>query len=248
MIDKTAKYCLFFDYDGTLSHHGVSEENKAALKKVQALGHYLVLNTGRSKGFIPEDAWAAADWDGIIAGTSYVECQNTMLCNQGVPKEALIQLQRFYEKYQISYRLEGVKASYATADICEITDNFAAYLDTNYDQMEITKFTVYQNISTYPDADFTGCRNFYHPTYTETVPEGFDKATGIRLICEKLGIPREHTISFGDSENDIEMLRYTGISVIMKEAPPEFDQFATMRTQSDTDGVAQAINKLFFEH
>ena len=247
MIDKTAKYCLFFDYDGTLSYNGVSEENKAALKKVQELGHYLILNTGRSKGFIPEEAWAAADWDGIIAGTSYVEFQSTVLCNQGVPKEALIQVQRFYERYKIPYRLEGVKTHYATDDICEITDNFAAYLDRNYDKMEITKFTVYQNISAYQDADFTGCCNIYHPTYTETVPKGFDKATGIRLLCEKLGIPREHTISFGDSENDIEMLRYTGISVIMKNAPTEFDQFATMRTQSDTDGVAQAINQLFFE-
>ena len=248
MIDKTAKYCLFFDYDGTLSHHGVSEENKAALKKVQALGHYLVLNTGRSKGFIPEDAWAAADWDGIIAGTSYVEYKNTVLCNEGIPKETLLQVKRFYDTYKIPCLLEGVKTNYLMEELCKITDNFSAYLDKNYDQMEVTKFTFHQNLSDYPDAYFTGCRNIYHPTYTETVPEGFDKATGIRLLCEKLGIPREHTISFGDSANDIEMLRYTGISVIMRGAPPEFDQFATMRTQSDTDGVAQAINKLFFEH
>ena len=200
MINKTARYCLFFDYDGTLSCNGVS------------------------KGFIPEEAFAAADWDGIIAGTSYIEYKNTVLCNQGISKEALIQAKRFYDAHKIPCLFEGVKTNYAIGKlegICNITDGFETYLDP-------------------------GCRNIYHPTYTETVPEGFDKATGIRLLCEKLGVAREHTISFGDSENDIELLQYTGISVIMKSAPPEFDRFATIRTQSDTIGVAQAINKLFF--
>ena len=250
MINKTARYCLFFDYDGTLSCNGVSEENKAALKKLHELGHYLFLNTGRSKGFIPEEAFAAADWDGIIAGTSYIEYKNTVLCNQGISKEALIQAKRFYDAHKIPCLFEGVKTNYAIGElegICNITNDFETYLDQNYDKMEITKWTFCQNISSYEDADFPGCRNIYHPTYTETVPEGFDKATGIRLLCERLRIPREHTISFGDSENDIEMLQYTGISVIMKSAPPEFDRFATIRTQSDTFGVAQAINKLFFE-
>ena len=157
MINKTARYCLFFDYDGTLSCNGVSEENKAALKKLHELGHYLFLNTGRSKGFIPEEAFAAADWDGIIAGTSYIEYKNTVLCNQGISKEALIQAKRFYDAHKIPCLFEGVKTNYAIGKlegICNITDGFETYLDQNYDKMEITKWTFCQNISSYEDAHF----------------------------------------------------------------------------------------------
>ncbi len=249
MIDKNARYALFFDYDGTLSCNGVSEENKAALKKLRALGHLLFLNTGRSRGFVPEDALNAADWDGIIAGTSYVEYRGDILCNQCLPKEALLQAKRFYDAHKIPCLLEGVKRLYAIGayrNADNLAEHFEEYLERHYDEMEITKWTFQQSIASYPDAEFPACRSIHHPGYTETVLKEFDKTTGIRLLCDKLGIKREHTISFGDSENDVEMLRYTGISVIMKSAPAEFDSFVTLRTASDEIGVAQAIDTLFF--
>ena len=177
--------------------------------------------------------------------------KNTVLCNQGISKEALIQAKRFYDAHKIPCLFEGVKTNYAIGKlegICNITDGFETYLDQNYDKMEITKWTFCQNISSYEDAHFPGCRNIYHPYLYRNRSGRVRQSNGIRLLCEKLGVAREHTISFGDSENDIEMLQYTGISVIMKSAPPEFDRFATIRTQSDTIGVAQAINKLFSEN
>lgn len=93
--------------------------------------------------------------------------------------------------HKIPCLFEGVKTNYAIGKlegICNITDGFETYLDQNYDKMEITKWTFCQNISSYEDAHFPGCRNIYHPTYTETVPEGFDKATESDYYARNLGL------------------------------------------------------------
>ena len=44
----------------------------------------------------------------------------------------------------------------------------------------------------------------------EMVPKGFTKGTGIAVMSECLGISRKDTFCFGDSVNDIEMLRAVG--------------------------------------
>ena len=49
----------------------------------------------------------------------------------------------------------------------------------------------------------------------EIVPHGFSKAGGIRRVCEMLGISQENTIAVGDSINDVDMLRYAGVGIVM---------------------------------
>ena len=71
---------------------------------------------------------------------------------------------------------EGVKTNYGRLEESVILRMvLKTYLDQNYDKMEITKWTFCQNISSYEDAHFPGCRNVYHPTYTETVRKGSTK-------------------------------------------------------------------------
>ena len=49
----------------------------------------------------------------------------------------------------------------------------------------------------------------------ELINRKFDKGTGIRAICRHLGHPKEDTIGFGDSDNDLQMTQAAGISVCM---------------------------------
>lgn len=46
-------------------------------------------------------------------------------------------------------------------------------------------------------------------------PRGVSKATGIRRICDVMGIPMEQVIAFGDDRNDLEMIAEAGIGVAM---------------------------------
>ena len=47
------------------------------------------------------------------------------------------------------------------------------------------------------------------------MPKGFSKGTGVLKVAELLGIPAERTVAFGDSANDLQMLRAAGTAVVM---------------------------------
>ena len=41
------------------------------------------------------------------------------------------------------------------------------------------------------------------------------KASGLKELCDNLGISFDNVMAFGDGENDIEMLRECGIGIAM---------------------------------
>lgn len=72
------------------------------------------------------------------------------------------------------------------------------------------------------------------------------KATALKAIGDYYGIPRERTIAFGDSTNDIEMFQYAGTAVAMKNAKGGIDQIATTISVKDNDhnGIYHTLKKM----
>lgn len=254
MTDNKNRYCLFFDWDGTLRvGRDVSPENIAALNAVQEKGHFVVLNTGRGPKNIPDYAMNLVKWDGLVAGMSYAEFAGEVVMEDYLPKSALKHLCRFLEKTDTPTCVQGNGNVYMLRtendDRSISMEDFEKLVDEDYDALKVTNIALNGDIRTMPLNEFSGCWSIYHEEgcYSEIMLNGHDKSTGIKKITEKLGIPREHTVSFGDSINDLDMLKYTGISVVMKSAVPALDGVATYRTADDRTGVAEAINKIFFE-
>lgn len=76
-----------------------------------------------------------------------------------------------------------------------------------------------------------------------THPEA-EKAKALELVREKLGIPPEETIAMGDSESDIEMLRWAGLGIAMRNSPDAVKKEALhIAPSNDEDGVAWAAIK-----
>lgn len=82
------------------------------------------------------------------------------------------------------------------------------------------------------------------PHYLEfTHPQG-TKGHGINALAQALGIRKEEIIAFGDSFNDLELLRAAGFAVAMGNARPELKKEADYVTGTNNeDGVAEAIEK-----
>ena len=71
------------------------------------------------------------------------------------------------------------------------------------------------------------------------------KASGLSLMLQKLGILPSETIAFGDGDNDIDMLKFAGIGVAVKNATPDCLASADLVSESnDADGVALIIEKI----
>lgn len=71
------------------------------------------------------------------------------------------------------------------------------------------------------------------------------KGEALRFLSERLAIRREEVMAFGDSLNDISMLRYAGVGVAMGNAAPEVKAAADRMTAANTeDGVARELERV----
>jgi Cof subfamily protein (haloacid dehalogenase superfamily) len=77
---------------------------------------------------------------------------------------------------------------------------------------------------------------------------GVSKASGLKALCERLGLGGEAVIAFGDMPNDLPMLRFAGHGVAVANAHPLVLAAADHITASNAeDGVAQVIEALLAE-
>ena len=72
------------------------------------------------------------------------------------------------------------------------------------------------------------------------------KGHALRRWAERHGIPREQIMAIGDNYNDLEMLEYAGLPIIMGNASEELRQSGWKVTASNAEsGVAAAVEQLF---
>lgn len=80
------------------------------------------------------------------------------------------------------------------------------------------------------------------PYFLEVVPPNIDKASGLRVLLEHLQMPATQLIAFGDSYNDIPMIRLAGMGVAMGNAPQVVKDAADyVASTNDDEGVARTL-------
>lgn len=79
----------------------------------------------------------------------------------------------------------------------------------------------------------------------EVTAAGISKGSSLAHLGARLKIPRQAIIAVGDSDNDLEMLRYAGLGVAMGNASESVRAAASRVTATcDEDGVAAIIEEL----
>ena len=83
------------------------------------------------------------------------------------------------------------------------------------------------------------------PWFLEVMPKGVTKGSGLQTICDDAGIDINEAIAFGDSYNDIYMLKAAGMGIAMGNAEEAVKNAADIVTADcDHDGIAQALKQL----
>jgi hydroxymethylpyrimidine pyrophosphatase-like HAD family hydrolase len=71
------------------------------------------------------------------------------------------------------------------------------------------------------------------------------KGHALRRWAEERGISREQVMAIGDNHNDLEMLEFAGVAVVMGNASNELKQNGWIVTGSNEEsGVAQAVYEI----
>ena len=232
------KKAVFFDIDGTLwdFHNQIPESTVTAIRTLRKNGHYAFICSGRSRAYIRHPDLFAVGFDGLVAGCgTHVELDGKRIYEKLIDRELAVHTVETVRSYGFRPILEGPEYIYMDdADFGndiygqkskrELGGQLVSIAD-HYGEWEINKLSCATN-----DSDREGCFAALEEHYTylihnssvvECVPKGYTKATGMRKMCEALGIDRADTIAVGDSVNDLAMLEYAGVGIAMGNGSAE---------------------------
>lgn len=260
--DKMDTHIIFFDIDGTL----IDEETDAvpasageALRRAKVQGHHLFVCSGRCKAIMPDNVLELG-FDGLIGGCgTYIEMGGAEIYHHTLSEQLQKEVIEDLQRYHIDGVLEGRDCSSFRRDYWMpvvkriFTENgtFMAKTQCFWDEeFSFDKMALWFDESSDMgqfQAKYEDVFDFIRrdSTFYEVIPKGISKATGMEFVCEKLGIPRENTVAFGDSTNDISMLAFAGTSVAMGSGNPILFEKVDLVTDAVLeDGIANAMKHL----
>ncbi|MEG0678439.1 MAG: Cof-type HAD-IIB family hydrolase [Carnobacterium sp.] len=261
---------LAIDLDGTVfnSKGIISKKNKQMLCKLESLGVQIVIATGRGI-YSATNVMNEIGIKGYIIGLNgasifHVEEREPLQVSEipysiinkimaiGSHSEVNIYLNTvdsthlILRDYQL-YEYFGIKKEFKIIDINEVkimeTENIiiSKILFSSKNSKLLAK--CYQNLSelnlevVYPDS-----------LCVEVTLKGINKASGLELLSQYLGISAQDMVAIGDSENDLSMIKYVGHGMAMGNAMESVKQVADeIIKTNDEDGIAEAIEELILK-
>lgn len=222
---------IFFDIDGTLwdRQNVIPDSTVDAIHKLHENGHLIFLCSGRSRIMIKGDHLLSLGFDGILAGCgTYVEYKEEVKMAVELEPDVLRKAIYRLQEYNMPILIEGINELYMDDDLLKteygsylkkLLEEWAYPLDGNDDNWRGSKISTLIRDADYhtvmsklgDDYDFLD----HNGHVMEMVPKGYSKASGIKFVCEMLGINQADTYAFGDGINDCEMLKYVAHGVAM---------------------------------
>ena len=81
--------------------------------------------------------------------------------------------------------------------------------------------------------------------FCEILHPGGGKEKALEWICSQIGVSNDETVAFGNGYNDVEMLRWAGLSVAVGDAVQEvLDVADVIAPAMEDDGVARVLDDL----
>jgi hydroxymethylpyrimidine pyrophosphatase-like HAD family hydrolase len=85
-------------------------------------------------------------------------------------------------------------------------------------------------------------------TILDAVSDKASKGASLATVAQRHGVAREEVMAIGDNHNDLTMLRYAGLGVVMANAEDELKEMGfEMTSSNEEDGVAEAIEKYILQ-
>lgn len=264
-----------FDLDGTLldTNKKISERTEKALLKAADSKVILVSATGRTYTAIPETVKSIKGLRYIISSngaTIYDNVKKEIIYSDSIREEAV---ERIYEilkhrKLMVEVSVGGVAytdsfyynmaklnlLSYRTNRYVVETrtpvDDCLAFMTEHKNGIENININ-FENQEEREELrdlmeEIPGCNvtsSFAHNI--EIGGENSTKEKALRYICRAENIETENVLSFGDSDNDVSMLRMSGLSAAVSNGTKDAKEAAKIITSSnDEDGVAVVLEKM----
>lgn len=259
---------LFFDVDGTIVWHGPNNGISGdftgarpspavvrAFERLRERGHKAFICTGRPVCWVAGDL-AELPVTGIVASAgAAVVLDGKVVYERVIPRELLEETVERLLAVEAVVMLEGSEQCVVLSPSGEVYPGFSEV--PHVSSLEEMRALV-------PDLRF--CKMCYEDGMVERMDavmdfilehytvcdlglgaheisvRGVDKGAGVAHALELLGEPRPRTYGFGDSENDLAMLRAVDVPVAMGNALDSVKEIAAYVTDAvEHDGVPSAL-------
>lgn len=262
---------IALDLDNTLlnSEKKISETNTKALKQLHKQGKAIVLCTGRPINAI----WDWLTQLGLMDENDYSVNFNGSLVIHNVDKKPLMadgmkrdhfaHLHEFCAAHQYPLDILDFNGVYPINDLPlsgyekRLGGNmhflhipFAKMPDASYSKAVICTDpgVLDQIVANMPEQltkEFHIVRS--QPMILEFLKPGIDKGSALDVLLKHFGWTRDNLMTFGDAQNDLEMLASAGVGVAMANGTAEAKRTANRETDLDNnhDGVADFLTSYF---
>jgi hydroxymethylpyrimidine pyrophosphatase-like HAD family hydrolase len=212
---------LATDYDGTIATHGVVPQSTLeALERFRESGHKLVLVTGRSLDDLLRHVPCTGAFDTVVA-------ENGAHLYRPATGEQRLLGERPPEAFVQALRDRGIDRLYVGEVVMSTPRAFEAAVQQAVDASGLA-LRLTPNIGS-----------------VMILPEGVDKASGLRVALAELGLSLPDTVGVGDAENDYDLLACCGYAVAVANALPCLKEQADWVTSKpEGAGVEELIQHL----
>jgi len=251
------------DLDGTLldSRSIISEKNKDAIKGCLDLGIGIVITTAKSVHWVKGLTKRLSLKDPQISSSGAAIIDNTgkVISTRPIPQylfKRLVSISRendvgfgascidgfvYYEKQDqyLEYVWETGELPKKTADLCDDRISKQVLLivyaiDKDHPVNKIVRDELGDEL------DIKRAGKYYltgHNRHTS-------KLKALTQILKDKGIDSKNTMAIGDSESDMEIMKFAGIGVAMGNSPEQVKDAADLVvSDNDNDGVAEALER-----
>lgn len=265
---------IAIDLDGTLlnSDHQLLSENINAVRKAQSKGMKIVIATGRSVLSTVEiiDHMDINAYILALNGTFIAERKDKKELR--FIKSSVLEKENVKKAFQIALdeNITFIASNEYGSDRVVVEDGQELVQEFMTVRPDLKRFSAAQmkeklndNSIQYMKVAFTnrnrdkliqlkeklrknGIETIFSDTfYIEYVPDGVNKGTSLEYLCNEIGVDMSDTVAIGDQENDLEMLKMSGIGIAMGNAQEHIKNIANRVTDTnDCYGVAKAIDSL----
>ena len=266
---------LAFDMDGTLlnSEKMVSRGTSLELERLNNEGIKIVLSSGRLYKSIEAYAKILPFKCSIIAtnGSVVSDEEGRRVYEKPIDTDAFFEFMKMLYDYKMNFHFYGINEFYRLKGTTSL-NNYSRVPKDIKDTIDIVEFNNMKEIE-----DSVNNNSYFKVLLVEDdkkyleevraelkkihgvkissswannieiVPEGVNKAKSLQYLCKNYGLGLENLMSFGDNNNDIEMIEHSKVGVAMKNATNELMQKSDFITDydNDHDGIMKFLKQYF---
>jgi hypothetical protein len=258
---------VVIDIDGTLlnSDEEIPEENIKIIRELQRLGKKIIFASGRglksAKSVI--ERFLDSDYTVIAYNGGMIEKGGKIIYHRTLESEKAVEFYKKMKEYENTFvqayinddlyvpslesraysysKHAGIPFIHAPEMIELITKNRPTKLLV-IDKVEKLDFYIEELQPQFPELSLV--KSFGE--YMEVLPKDVNKGDALKELVKEEKMSMKNVISFGDNDNDLSMLKMSGIGVAMGNANDELKRVADyVAPTHDSAGIAKTLKKLF---